>query len=94
MAEFCLSCWNKINNIHDGPEEYVISKELELCEGCGKWKHTIVTKRRRYNTPKRRFLFRSHSPFTFFIHSIRKNLQKKNICGRIIGKGNKKRKDE
>lgn len=46
MAEFCLSCWNKLNGTNDPPEKYKLSKELELCEGCGKWAHVIVAERR------------------------------------------------
>ena len=33
MAEFCLECWNRMNEINDSPKKYVLSKELELCEG-------------------------------------------------------------
>lgn len=45
MAEFCLDCWNKINGKNDPPEKYVLSKELDLCEGCGEWKNVIVAER-------------------------------------------------
>lgn len=49
MAEFCLECWNKINNTNDGEEKYVISKELDLCEGCEEWKNVIICERQYYN---------------------------------------------
>ena len=45
LAEFCLDCWNKINGTNDPPENYVISKELALCEGCRQMKQVIVIKR-------------------------------------------------
>jgi len=46
MAEFCLECWNKINET-DGPEiKYIISKDLDLCEGCGRQTNVIVTERK------------------------------------------------
>lgn len=45
MAEFCLDCWNKINQTDDPADRYIISNELDLCEGCGKVKHVIVRKR-------------------------------------------------
>ena len=48
MAEFCLDCWNKLNNTEDGKEKYIISKELDFCEGCGEWKHVIIMERRAY----------------------------------------------
>ena len=42
MAEFCLTCWNKTQNIPLQEKNVVISKELDLCEGCGKMKQVIV----------------------------------------------------
>lgn len=48
MAEFCLDCWNRINEIDDPPEKYLISKDLDLCEGCGEWKNVIATEKRYY----------------------------------------------
>ncbi|MEE1154660.1 MAG: hypothetical protein UH241_05845 [Acutalibacteraceae bacterium] len=45
MAEFCIDCWNKINGTTYKENEYVISKELELCEGCGQYKNVIVMKK-------------------------------------------------
>ncbi len=45
MAEFCLDCWNKLNEINDSPRRYVISRELDLCEGCGEYKRVIVAER-------------------------------------------------
>ncbi|MBQ2897976.1 MAG: hypothetical protein IJE46_06645 [Clostridia bacterium] len=48
MAEFCLDCWNRMNGTCDSEEEYIISKDLDLCEGCGQWKHVIVAKKEFY----------------------------------------------
>jgi len=48
MAEFCLDCWNKINETDDDEREYILSEDLDLCEGCGEWKHVIVAKRKSY----------------------------------------------
>ena len=48
MAEFCLDCWNKLNNIEENENKYVISKDLELCEGCGEWKRVIIMERKAY----------------------------------------------
>ena len=55
MAEFCLQCWNRINKTNDPPDKYILSKELDLCEGCGKWTNVIITTRRTY---KLRLFFR------------------------------------
>lgn len=46
MAEFCLACWNKLNERNDPAERYIMSKELDLCEGCGKWEKIIVRERK------------------------------------------------
>ncbi|MBS1474053.1 hypothetical protein [Massiliimalia massiliensis] len=49
MAEFCLECWNWLNRRNDPEKDYIISKDLDLCEGCGEWKHVIVMKRERFD---------------------------------------------
>ncbi len=48
MAEFCLDCWNKINEAKESKRKYIFSKDLDLCEGCGKWKSVIVMSRKAY----------------------------------------------
>ena len=45
MAEFCLECWNKMNHRNDSSWRYVLSWELDICEGCGEWKRVIVCER-------------------------------------------------
>lgn len=45
MAEFCPDCWNRINGSEDDKKKYVLSKDLDLCEGCGEWKHVIIRER-------------------------------------------------
>ncbi len=59
MAEFCLDCWNKRNDTHDTKKDWVISKELDLCEECGQYKHVIVKRRKKFFEflPVRIFLF-------------------------------------
>ena len=56
MAEFCLECWNKINESNDGKRKYILSKDLDLCEGCGEYKYVIVMERREYYLYKLRYL--------------------------------------
>ncbi len=59
MAEFCLDCWNKINETSDSPHRYVLSDEEEFCEECGEWKQVIVAERLWSRLQKAvRFLFR------------------------------------
>ena len=42
MAEFCLDCWNKINQTHDSKWRYTFSRNKDLCEECGRYKRVIV----------------------------------------------------
>lgn len=46
MAEFCLDCWNKITHSNDTQRDFILSRKLDLCEGCGQWKHVIITERK------------------------------------------------
>lgn len=46
MAEFCLDCWNRINKCNDTERDWILSRELDLCEGCGAWKPVLVIRRR------------------------------------------------
>ena len=43
MAEFCLDCWNEINECELSEHTCVLSKDFELCEGCGQMKHIVET---------------------------------------------------
>ena len=55
MAEFCLECWNRINETQDDEKKYIISKDFGLCEGCGEWKPVIIAERRSYYRYKLRY---------------------------------------
>lgn len=46
MAEFCLDCWNKLNHTNYTEEDFVLSEELELCEGCAEFKPIILQERK------------------------------------------------
>ena len=48
MAEFCVSCWNELNETDYPEEAYVLSWDYTLCEGCGEYKRVIVAQRRHY----------------------------------------------
>ena len=45
MVEFCLECLNKLDERNYSKDDYIISTELDLCEGCGEWKHIVIMKR-------------------------------------------------
>ncbi len=53
MAEFCLDCWNKINQVQDSKGRYVLSWERELCEEYGQYKRVIIVERLWSRTQKR-----------------------------------------
>lgn len=40
MAEFCLDCYNKLNDTNYS--EAQVKLEMDLCEGCGEWKPVVV----------------------------------------------------
>ena len=46
MAEFCLDCLRELDDREYRKEDFYLSKELELCEGCGQWKHIVLAERR------------------------------------------------
>lgn len=45
MAEFCLDCWNKINETNDSQWRYVLTWNKDLCEECGQYKRVIIVER-------------------------------------------------
>ena len=45
MAEFCLDCWNKLNETQDRPSRWVLSWGKELCEECAQYKRVLVAER-------------------------------------------------
>ena len=42
MAEFCLDCLRRIDQRDYKEENVIVSRDLELCEGCGEWKQVVV----------------------------------------------------
>ena len=45
MAEFCLECWNRINQAKCTERDLVLSHFADLCEGCGEYKKVVVGER-------------------------------------------------
>ncbi len=68
MAEFCLDCWNRMNGTNYDKRKYVISKDLDLCEGCASLKHVIVAERRDYYKYKLRYLILPFKIVYLFIY--------------------------
>ena len=46
MAEFCFECLNEMLDYEEKKEDYVLSRQLDLCEGCGEMKRVVVRHRR------------------------------------------------
>jgi len=42
MAEFCLPCFNRLNNEQLTDQDIELSDDLELCEGCGEYKVIVL----------------------------------------------------
>ncbi len=41
MAEFCTECWKEMF-AQDQNKKFVVSKYLDLCEGCGEYKRVVI----------------------------------------------------
>ena len=46
MAEFCIGCFNKINETNEPEGKYIMSKEPSLCEECGEWKTVVIVEKK------------------------------------------------
>ena len=44
MADYCFKCWNKLNSGDCRRGDYVLSKEEDICEGCGEYKQVVEFK--------------------------------------------------
>lgn len=66
MAEFCLECWAKKNREKPDKKKYIISKETDLCEGCGEIKPVVIGERDFYYLTSFLFL-----PFEIIIIIVR-----------------------
>ena len=42
MAEFCYDCYKNILKGEKDKRKLIISKDLDICEGCGEFKPVIV----------------------------------------------------
>lgn len=41
LAEFCKDCFYKLGATLMEHEKLIVSDDLDLCEGCGQWKHVV-----------------------------------------------------
>lgn len=48
MAELCLDCLNQRMNTNDPPKKFVLSRQPDLCEECGRYKPVIIRVKLRY----------------------------------------------
>ncbi len=54
MAEFCLECFNRLNDMKLTEKEVVL--ENDICEGCGTVKPCVISIHKRPKTPLESFL--------------------------------------
>ena len=45
MAEFCIDCWNEINELEDREEDCLMTKTEWLCEECGEYKNVVIARK-------------------------------------------------
>lgn len=41
MAEYCKACFEKDFNEIEKGKKIVMSREMDICEGCGKYDYTV-----------------------------------------------------
>ena len=46
MAEFCLECLNEISGTNYTEADFILSREPDFCENCGKMVRVVVKRRR------------------------------------------------
>lgn len=76
MAELCLECCNKINGTNYNRRKYIISKDLDLCEECGEFKHVIIVERKYFYMNILGCIF---IPIKFFYRIIYKKIKLRNL---------------
>ncbi len=67
MAEFCVKCWNRFFGENIPENKYVCTKELYLCEGCGRMKKVVIAEKKDYCYRKLRYLT---APFRFLSKAV------------------------
>ena len=63
MAEFCLACYQRILKGREAERQLVLSKDLELCEGCGAYEPVVLRVHRPALDSLLRFLLRRQAGF-------------------------------
>ena len=63
MAEFCLTCYQRILKGKETKRQMVLSKRPELCEGCGACEPVVLQVRRPPFDGLLRFLFTGRARF-------------------------------
>ena len=67
MAEFCFDCLCKLDEKKYKKIMFIISKDLDYCEGCGEWKHVVSVARIYYYKRKIRLFLISIASFFCFL---------------------------
>ncbi len=56
MAEMCFDCLNKLNDYKLKKRNYIISKDVDLCEECSELKQVVIVERKVYYMEKFRII--------------------------------------
>ncbi len=52
MAEFCLECWNDLNESQLTEDDVILTEYPDLCEGCAEMKPVVLAYRKRREKKK------------------------------------------
>ena len=66
MAEYCIDCWNRLNGTHYTEKD--VKTDMDLCEGCGKWKPVVVVIHRK---GIRGWLERRYHDLEYYVQCLR-----------------------
>ena len=80
MAEFCLRCLNGISGTDFTEADFILSKERELCENCGKMVRVVVRRRHRFPVTflKSKGKIKQAAYTAYCIHSVQSSRPCKN----------------
>lgn len=71
MAEFCVECWNKINNTNYPTKKYILSDYADLCEHCGCYKQVIISEKKYYYMHEFRYILIPFKIIDFILRLVR-----------------------
>ncbi len=56
MSSICFDCLNKSCNGKLKAKDYIVSRDYDLCEDCGKMKSVVIAEKKAYYLHKLQFI--------------------------------------